>query len=125
MAFEYFQNNPSGKAVGDCVVRAISVALGESWDKTYIALALHGFLLKDLPNSDSTWGSYLISNGFKRRAIPDSCPDCFTVGDFAVENPKGTYVLGTGTHAVAIIDGTVMDAWDSTHETPIFYYEKV
>lgn len=125
MAFQYFQNNPSGKMTGDCVVRAVSLATGENWQKTYIALALQGFLMNEMMNADSVWGSYLRNNGFVRHAIPDSCPDCFTISDFAIENPKGTYVLGTGTHAVTIIDGTIMDAWDSSSEEPIFYYEKV
>ena len=124
MAYQYFQNNPSGKILGDCVVRAISLATDESWQKTYIGLALQGFLMSDLPNSDSVWGAYLKNNGFVRHSIPNTCPDCYTIEDFALEHPEGVYVLGTGTHAVCLINGTIMDAWDSSTETPIFYYTR-
>ena len=126
MAFEYLNLNPSQKIVGDCVVRAVAAATGENWEKTYIALAFQGFLLKDLLNSDSVWGTYLLNSGFERHIIPDTCPsDCYTVADFAMEHPTGTYVLGTGSHAVAVIDGKYMDVWDSGNTIPIYYYEKV
>lgn len=122
MPYQYFQNNPSGKVIGDCVVRAVSLATNENWQKTYIALALQGFLMSDLPNSDAVWGAYLRNSGFTRYSIPNSCPDCYTVEEFAKDHPKGIYVLGTGKHAVTVINGDFYDAWDSGNEIPIFYY---
>lgn len=38
--------------------------------------------------------------------------------------PRGTYVIGTGTHAVCVIDGNYYDAWDSGEETPTYFYRK-
>lgn len=125
MAFKYVNLNPSQKIVGDCVVRAVAAATGENWQKTYIALALQGFLANDLMNSDSTWGAYLMNNGFERKVIPNTCPECYTIADFAMEHPTGIYVLGTGTHAVAVINGEYLDVWDSGNAIPIYYYEKV
>ena len=124
MAYQYYQNNPSGKDLGDCVVRAVSLATDENWQKTYIALALQGFLLSDMPNSDAVWGAYLRNSGFLRHSIPNTCPDCYTIADFANDHPSGVFVLGTGSHAVAIINGNYMDAWDSGSEVPVFYYSK-
>lgn len=124
MPYQYFQNNPSGKVIGDCVVRAVSLATDENWQKTYIALALQGFLMSDLPNSDAVWGAYLRNSGFTRHAIPNNCPDCYTVEDFAKDHPEGVFVLGTGSHAVTIIQGDWMDAWNSKDEVPIFYYSR-
>ena len=124
MAYEYFQNNPSGKMTGDCVVRAVSLATDENWQKTYIALALQGFLMNEMMNADSVWGAYLRNNGFIRYAIPNTCPDCYTVSDFAAEHPKGVYVLGTGKHAVTVMNGNYLDAWDSGNEIPLFYYTR-
>ena len=77
-----------------------------------------------MPNSDSVWGSYLRSKGFERAIIPNTCPDCYTVADFAADHPTGTYVLGTGTHAVTVQDGVIYDAFDSSNEIPIFYYTR-
>ena len=120
----YFNNNPAGRHVGDCSVRALSVALNTDWETAYALAALNGYLMNDVISADSVWGSVLRQNGFFRHAIPNTCPDCYTIGDFAEEHPDGTYVVGTGTHVVTIRDGTVFDSWDSTQEIPQFYWHK-
>lgn len=123
MAFEYLNLNPSQKIVGDCVVRALSLALDEPWDKIYIDLSFLGFIYKDILSSNRIWGSYLMDNGFKRYHIPDTCPDdCYTIRRFAEDNPVGTFVVGTGTHVVTIIDGTVFDTWNSLDNVPSCVY---
>lgn len=124
MVYEYFNNNPADKIVGDCVVRAISLATDESWDKTYIALALQGFLSKDIMNSNAVWGAYLMQNGFERYTLPHTCPECYSFSDFAEDHPKGIYVLCTGTHVATVKDSVLMDAWDSRNEIVQFYWKK-
>jgi hypothetical protein len=42
----------------------------------------------------------------------------------AENTKKAFFVIGTGTHAVAVIDGNIFDAWDSSHEIPQYYLEK-
>ena len=117
-------NNPFGRVVGDCVIRAISIAEDRDWDDVYLALARKGFELGDLPSSNSVWGEYLRDIGYSRHIISDKCPVCYTIDDFAYEYPIGTYIVGTGIHAVCVKNGRVMDAWDSRRETPIYFYEK-
>lgn len=118
-----FNINPFGLRVGDCVIRAISKALNQSWEKTYIDLCVQGLMMADLPNSDAVWNAYLRHKAFKRHIIED-CPDCYSVEDFCRDHPKGVYVIGTGSHAVAVVDGNVFDAWNSLRETPVYYFEK-
>lgn len=120
----YFNPNPAGQRIGDCVIRAISAVTEQDWDKTYTGLSFQGFALKDMPSSNYVWGEYLKSKGFRREAIPNTCPACYTVEEFADEHPHGAYVLGTGTHAVAVIGGNVYDSWDSRGEVPIYYYKE-
>lgn len=52
------------------------------------------------------------------------CPECYTVADFCWDNPYGYYLLATGTHAVAVIDGDYYDTWDSGNESVAYYYER-
>ena len=122
--WEYYNPNPCGKNVGDCTVRAMTMALGEPWDTAYARLVVQGYLLGDMPSSDAVWGAVLRAKGFKRNIIPNSCPDCYTVADFAAEHPTGTFVLALGGHVLTLKDGIAFDSWDSTGETPIFYYEE-
>lgn len=122
--WKYFNNNPVNRSVGDCAVRAVSVALDVDWETAYAMIAENGFLMADMPSSNSVWGAVLRQHGFSRYAIPNSCPDCFTVEDFADENPRGVYVLVTNGHVVTIRDGIVLDSWDSRREIPQFYWTK-
>ena len=124
MAYVYYNPNPNRKSVGDCVCRAISKAMDYSWDQTYIELCIQGFLMKDFPDSNEVWDSYLRGCGFTRKVIPDTCPDCYTVRDFCKDFPYGIFILATGSHTVCIIDGDLYDSWNSLGETPIFFYER-
>ena len=122
--WRYYNPNPAGLHIGDCVVRAISAVTDQDWEQTYTGLALQGYALSDLPHANHVWRAYLRSKGYDVAAIPNTCPNCYTVGDFADEHPEGRYVLGTGTHAVAAIDGVIWDTYDSRSLIPIVYFYK-
>ena len=119
-----WNENPAQKAVGDCAVRAVSIALALDWNAAYSLIAAEGFRLSDMPSSNAVWGAVLRKHGFKRYAIPNSCPDCYTINDFADENQNGVYVVGTGNHVVTIKDGVIYDSWDSRNEIPVYYWHK-
>lgn len=122
--YRHYNPNPKGIQAGDCVIRAISAASGQSWQDVYAALSVQGYMMGDWGNSDRVWGAYLRSRGYRRETLPNTCPDCYTIADFAAEHPHGAYVLGTGSHAVAVISGDILDSWDSSQAVPIFYYTK-
>ena len=125
MAFIRFLNNPTGRSVGDCAVRAVSKALNIDWETAYLMIAKAGFAMGDMPSSDSVWGAVLRQNGFYRKSIPNSCPDCYTADDFCRDNPKGIYVLGFGGHVATVVDGNLYDSWDSSQLFPVYvWYQK-
>lgn len=122
--YSYYNANPYKIRVGDCVIRAISKALNQPWEDTYIDLTIQGYLMGDLLSSNAVWGAYLKSKGFTRDIVSNDCSECYTIEDFCNEHPKGTYIIGTGTHAVCVIDSTIFDTWNSSGETPIYFYYK-
>ena len=124
MAYIEANNNPLNKRVIDCTVRAISRVTEQSWDRVYIDLMIEGFILKDMPSANYVWGRYLDRWGYERSVIPNTCPDCYTVAEFAEDHPKGRYILATGTHVVAVIDGNYYDTWDSGDEVPVYYWQR-
>lgn len=125
MKYIFYNPNPLGLSVGDCTVRAISKVTGLSWQETYLYLLIQGYMMSDMPSANRVWGELLKSFGFKRQLLPDTCPDCYTVRDFCRDNPIGTYLLGTGEHVVAVIDGNYYDSWDSGNEIPIYFFERL
>ena len=122
--FKRYNANPANKNTIDCTIRAISTATGKSWRSVFAGICAEGFESFDMPSSNAVWGRYLRKNGYTRMIIPNTCPDCYTIADFCNDHPYGTYILATGTHVVAVIDGNYYDTWDSGNEIPIFYWQK-
>ena len=123
--WQYINKNPRGRSVGDCTVRAISMATNNGWAETYLDLCLFGLLMADMPSANAITAAYLKKKGFQRKNIPETCPDYYSVKDFCRDHKDGIFVLGTGTHMVAVINGDYYDAWDSGDELPVYYFEKM
>lgn len=124
MPFIFYNPNPEGRFVGDCTIRAICKLLDKPWDEVYANTSFQGFLMKDMPSSNSVWGRYLKRHGYKKTLLVDTCPDCYTVRDFCVEHPYGRYLLVLDGHVVTVVDGDYYDTWDSGKEIPDYYWSK-
>lgn len=124
MRYIKYNENPCDKRTIDCTVRALSTILGRHWERVYVSLCLLGYDMCDMPSSKAVVSEFLKQEGFERHVIPDSCPFCYTVEEFARNNNHGTYLLATDTHVVPVIDGYYIDTWDSGEEIPIYYWEK-
>ena len=116
--------NPNNKLVDDCVIRAISTATDRSWDDIYWDLSVRGAMYKDLLNANYIWWEYLTDIGFKGHRLPDTCPWCYTIRDFCRDHRQGIYVVGDGSHAVAVIDGNYIDTADSGSLRVLLYFER-
>lgn len=120
-----YNPNPTGRNVGDCAVRAVAKALGTDWENAYAMIVENGYAMGDMPSADSVWGAVLRQNGFYRKAIPNTCPDCYTAADFCLDNPYGTFVLAFGGHVAAVVDGNLYDSWNSSQMIPVYvWYRK-
>ena len=108
-----FNNNPAGRVVGDCAIRAVSLALGVDWEEAYNLIADAGYAMGDMPSSDSVWGAVLRQHGFYREAIPNTCPDCYTVEDFVKDFPR-CMIPGTAPTRCLCISGIRSDSPKTT-----------
>lgn len=66
MSYIYYNPNPKGKRVGDCVIRAISKNLRQPWIVTFVSLMRKAISMYDMPSSNSYRGSekvIIIQNG--------------------------------------------------------------
>lgn len=122
--FKRVNVNPMGKSTDDCLVRALAVVMDLSWEKAYMDLCQYGLLIYDMPNSGATLALYMKEKGYKRAVVSNECSVCYSIKDFCREYPKGKFIVLTGNHAVAVVDGDYYDAIDSGFEIPIYYYWK-
>ena len=114
--FRYFNANPKNRKGSDCVVRAVAVALGQSWERTVREMTevgiKHGFVLND----KHTYSKYLQQKGFVKAKQPVKADGTKYKGyEFCKELAKGKRIVANiGTHhVVAIIDCKVHDIWNS------------
>ena len=134
---KYYNVNPCGLHVGDCVIRALSVVLDIPWEQVHYELCELSRRMCDMPSSNRVYYKYLELNGYTQHRINTECPQCKTVEDFCSTHPCGRYVLSTcdyidattkiiviGTHVIPVIDGTAYDTWMSLDEIPLLYFEK-
>ena len=120
-----FNPNPCGRGnVGDCVIRCVCASLNLDWDTAFWILAETANRMCDMPSGNAVLGAVMRKNGFIRKAIPNTCPDCYTAEDFSKDHPVGRFVLGFGSHVAAVIDGDIWDSWDSSNEIPQYYYQE-
>jgi hypothetical protein len=120
--FIRYNGNPCGKETGDCVIRAIQIVTGKTWYQVYAGLCVQGRFSCGWGNFNEIWSDYLTYLGFDRHGLPWN--PAYTVGDFARDHPQGAYIIGTGKHAVAVVDGNVIDSWNSSGEIPRYYFVK-
>ena len=119
-----YNPNPTGRRVGDCAVRSVAAALGIDWEEAFNLIADAAFAMGDMPSSDSVWGAALRERGFRREAIKNTCPDCYTVAEFAKDHPRGTFVLKTDQHVTTVIDGDIYDSWNTSDEAVQYYWTR-
>lgn len=98
--------NPNGSYVEDCVIRAIAIATGRTWDKVFFELCLQAYIAKNMPSVNKVWGSYLASIGFSRFLLPNTCPDCYTIRDFCRDNQIGAILSLNNVNVPKDFNGT-------------------
>lgn len=114
--FRYFNANPKNRKGGDCVVRAVAAALGQSWEQTVREMTEVGIKCGFVLNDKYTYDKYLQKKGFVKARQPVKADGTKYKGyEFCKELAKGKRIVANiGTHhVVAIIDGKVHDIWNS------------
>ena len=115
-----YNANPSGKATGDCVIRAISTITGLPWRTVHWELATLSNEMYQMMDDNVVWHEYLRRLDFDIHTVQFPCT---RVADFGKCFPHGKYILGTGKHVIAVIDGDYYDTWDSGNELAVFYWK--
>lgn len=130
--YKYVNVNPKNKFGGDCVIRAIALATGQSWEQTVREMTELGIKMGYVLNDDHVYSKYLLSKGFVQCNEPrDVCNKKMSIKEWLNEeqiyegNQRGTIVANVGSHHVtSIVDGRVHDIWDCSRKTMHKYWWK-
>lgn len=123
--FQYYNAHPHQAQVGDCVKRAIAVAMGMDYMDVQRELNQHKKITGAKQfNSDGNPQSYVETVlGFQRVTIPDRGDETgMTADKFCKIYPKGRYIITMSGHWSAVINGTILDTWDCGNERLHSYY---
>lgn len=110
--FSYYNINPQGDRVSDCVTRAIALASGLDYQEVRDKLRYTAKLL----NCDKLCVCcyrHLLDDVLKYQRV--DC-DGYSLGGFADKHPYGVYLVRMNGHISCLIDGTVYDIWDCRDE---------
>lgn len=115
----YFRMKYKKDQVGDCVVRALTIATGEDYQKVRRELWWTSYKNGDMPNGRETTDEFLEKRGFiKEKKIKG-----FRLADYPV-SPKETYVVVLANHLTCLDQGLVRDTWDCRMSYPYNVWRK-
>lgn len=119
-AWKRYNANSNDRNVGDCVKRSLSFAYGVDYDE--ISRQLNKIKRKigsQAFNSYRTYTKFLQDNGAE--SININAYDTMTEEEFSQKWNQGVYICLTGpenknyaTHMVCIMNGDIIDSWDSS-----------
>lgn len=104
--YKYYNANPYGNDISDCVIRSLSVLTNRDWRDVYDELT-------DLAGDKGLMFDRVeFVEDYLDDRYPRECHYSKTVGEFAKEYPYGKYAVTMNGHITAIIDGLVIDTFD-------------
>lgn len=107
--YKYYNANPYGNHISDCVIRCLSVLTNRNWEYVYDELSDLAVDVGLLFSSVNFVEDYLDDR------YPRECHYAKTVGEFVRENPYGKYAVTMNGHITAIIDGVIYDTFNPSN----------
>ena len=125
--YEFLNLNPKGRNANDCVFRALSGLLDQSWETTVRELTELAIKKALSPNEKRCFAEYLKIKGYTQFKEPRTFQNKkITVRQFLTENPGVTCFAAVGSqHVTFIQNGKVRDSWDSSKKIMHAYWRKV
>ena len=106
MSFRYYNANPYGNNISDCVIRSLSVLTDRGWREVYDELT-------DLAGDNGLMFDRVeFVEDYLDDRYPRECHYAKTVGEFANEHPYGRYAVTMPNHITAIVNGSIIDSFD-------------
>lgn len=125
MRFTKTNPHPTGKKIGDCVIRAIVLAEKRDWVEVYDRLVAIGRELHDMPNSKNVYEKYLLDRGWKKEKMPRYLTGKrYKLKELADIHDNETIIVSIAKHIATVINGELVDTWDCSNKCVGNYFTK-
>ncbi len=105
--------NPKGKKTGDCVIRALALALDKDYYTVYHELYMLSIKLGFIVSDKRVEEKLLLGSGFIKHKQPiKPSGRKYLVGEIDKLTKEDVVVISCAHHLTACIKGTIYDTWD-------------
>ena len=124
--FVKYNANPKTDKAGDCVIRALSLALNQSWETTFKDLCELGLKMKRLPNDRKVFGKYLENKGWVKCSEPRNWDNTKMTINQAIPFIKEDIIIvkAGNLHVTCVKDKNIYDTWNCGNRTMHTYWRK-
>ena len=119
MYFMRYNNNPKEKRTGDCVIRALALALDKSWKEVYTDLFNLSIKMSLIVTDPKVFKKYLKDLDYTQEKMPKTLDNKrYTVEEFIddIAHKNMTYIISIAKHVTVIKDKKLYDTWDCSHK---------
>ncbi len=123
IGYENRNVNPKGKKTGDCVVRALSVALKRDYLDVYAELFDISVNTGYIVNDKRVEEKFLARHGFVKHKQPKKpSGKKYTIAELDKLCKNDVIVVSCARHLTVVIDGVLIDNWDCRGKCISNYY---
>ena len=119
MYFMRYNNNPKEKRTGDCVIRALALALDKSWKEVYTDLFNLSIKMSLIVTDPKVFKKYLKDLDYTQEKMPKTLDNKrYTVEEFIddIAHKNMTYIISIAKHVTVVKDKKLYDTWDCSHK---------
>ena len=126
MQFINYNANPKNRKTTDCVIRALSTALNNSWENTYRSLVDFSIKQGLMVNDKRAYTNYLKAKGYEMLKMPRHTDNTrYTVKEFVDELAKANtiYIISVANHLTVVKDKVLLDTWNCSRKSVGNYWK--
>ena len=126
MQFINYNANPKKRKTTDCVIRAISTALNNSWENTYRSLVDFSIKRGLMCNDKRAYTNYLKAKGYEMLKMPRRNDNTrYTVKEFIDELAEANtiYIISVANHLTVVKDRVLLDTWNCSRKSVGNYWK--
>lgn len=125
LPFKEHNANPKNKHTCDCVIRALTMATGETYENVYKELFNISLKTGYMLNEKRVEDKYLEAHNFVKMKQPKKNDGTkYKINEIRLLTSASVVVIRCAHHLTCVKDGVLIDTWNCGHKTINNYYIK-